>query len=202
MPSDESYAYPKNFIGKRRDWYSRGHLCMKMHGERLGSAEGWNTHTFYNAVPQRQLFNAGIWLDLEYLTAAWAQEYGSVWIIDGPIFADKVPSFFIGEPGEMPVAVPDALFKIVVKEGQDVDMPDVLAFIYPQVGAGYYNGKPYNHLRYLTTVEEIEKITGLSFFTELPPAKRKQLAKLQAVELWPVEERDFLPACSGKNFNN
>lgn len=197
MPSDNSYAYPKKFIGKKRDWFSRGHLCMKMHGERLGAAQGWNTHTFFNAVPQRQLFNAGIWLDLEYLTAAWAQKYGSVWVIDGPIFADKAASFYIGEAGEMPVAVPDALFKIVIKEGISTQQPDILAFIYPQVGAGYYNGKPYNHLRYITTIDEIEKLTGINFISNLPKAIQKQLKKLQAPALWPVDKKDFLPACQG-----
>src|SRR5688572_8866630 len=51
MPDDSSYAYPKSFTSVRKDWFSRGHLAMKMHAERLGQDAGWNTHTFYNAVP-------------------------------------------------------------------------------------------------------------------------------------------------------
>lgn len=97
MPKDASYAYSKAFLKNRKDWFSRGHLAMKLHAERLGDAAAWNTHTFYNAVPQRQLFNAGIWQDLEDYTAAWAQHYGDVWVITGPIFADKSPIVYLGE---------------------------------------------------------------------------------------------------------
>ena len=45
------------------------------------------------------------------------------------------------------VAIPDAFFKIVVREG-DGDAPDVLVFNYPQRGLGCKVKKPatYNHL--------------------------------------------------------
>lgn len=201
MPTDDSYSYPKRFLKGKSDWFSRGHLAMKMHAERLGQAEGWNTHTFFNAVPQRQLFNAGIWLDLEYLTAAWAQDYGRVWVIAGPIFADRFPVAYLGEQGELPVAIPDALFKIVIKEGVESDVPDVLAFIYPQVGPGYYSGKPYNHLRYVTTVDEIEKLTGIDFFTGLSTPKEKALEMKMADQLWPASNAGLLPVCSSRTAN-
>lgn len=196
MPDDDSYAYPAKFTKKRKDWFSRGHLAMKMHAERLGQEAGWNTHTFYNAVPQRQLFNAGIWQDLENLTAAWAQRYGAVWVITGPIFADKAPNAFIGEEGEMPVAIPDAFFKIVIKEGEESNIPDVLAFIYPQVGPGYYRGKPYDHTRYLTTVDEIEKLTGIDFLTRLSASQQRKIESEEAFSLWFVEKLDFINACN------
>ncbi|MGB4057718.1 MAG: DNA/RNA non-specific endonuclease [Alphaproteobacteria bacterium] len=200
MPDDKSYAYPKAFTSKRKDGFSRGHLAMKMHAERLGADAGWNTHTFYNAVPQRQRFNAGIWLDLEDLTSAWAQEYGSIWIITGPIFADKSPYASIGQEGEFPVAIPDALFKIVVKESVDPERPDVLAFIYPQVGAGYYEGKPFDHTRYMTSIDEIEKLTGIDFFQSLPDAAKETIKSQEKHPLWPVKNQDFIKACqSGYN---
>src|SRR3989338_541597 len=200
MPDDKSYAYPKAFTSSHKDWFSRGHLAMKMHAERMGGSAGWNTHTFYNAVPQRQLFNAGIWLDLEDLTAAWAQKYGAVWIIDGPIFADKSPNAYIGEEGEFPVAIPDAFFKIVIKEGMVTNKPDILAFIYPQVGAGYYEGKPYDHSRYMTSIDEIQKLTGLEFLKNIPAANRKVLIKQNIREVWPADKKDFIKAC-GRKYN-
>lgn len=198
MPDDKSYGYPKAFTSEHKDWFSRGHLAMKMHAERLGADAGWNTHTFYNAVPQRQLFNAGIWLDLEDLTAAWAQEYGSVWVITGPIFADNSPHSYIGEQNELPVAIPDALFKIVIKEGKDHQIPDVLAFIYPQVGAGYYEGKPFDHTRYLTSVHEVEKLTGLEFLRSLSKSDKEKIEGNTLRQLWFSQKRGFLRACQGK----
>lgn len=197
MPEDSSYAYPSDFRSNHPDWFSRGHLAMKMLAERLGAAAGWNTHTFYNAVPQRQLFNAGIWLDLEDLTGAWAQKYGSVWVITGPIFADRSPIAYLGENGELPVAIPDALFKIVIKDGPQPNSPDVMAFIYPQVGPGYYMGKPYDHTRYMTSIDEIEKLTGIDFLTTLSVSDQERIESYANRILWPSRSDDFVRACRG-----
>lgn len=77
-PSDASYRYNRAFRKSYKDWYERGLLQMKFIAERMGHDAAANTHTFLNAVPQRATFNKGIWLDLEYITSAWADKYGSV----------------------------------------------------------------------------------------------------------------------------
>lgn len=64
MPDDNSYKTTKAFRDARPDWFARGHLAAKLLAERLGADAAWNTHAFHNAVPQMQLFNAGIWLDM------------------------------------------------------------------------------------------------------------------------------------------
>jgi len=194
MPRDASYVFPRTFRSKHRAWFVRGHLAMKLHAERLGANAAWNTHTFYNAVPQRQSFNAGIWLDLENLTAAWAQHFGAVWIITGPVFMDKYPYAFLGEDGEFPVAIPEALFKIVVKESTDPERPDVLAFLYPQVGPGFLR-KPYDHTHYLTTIDEIEALTGIDFLTNLPDSIERDIERSKATAIWAADENDFVAAC-------
>lgn len=197
-PTDASYAYSEAYRKGHAD-YDRGHLCMKLIAERLGKDAAYNTHTVLNAVPQWATFNQGIWLDLELLTAAWAQRYGRVWVVTGPIFAEKSPTGFIGETNrhEVRVGVPDALFKIVIKEGGG-STPDVLAFIYPQVGPGYSGKNPdkkYDHTRFLTSVAEIEEFTGLRFLTRLSPAIQKKIKQRPATALWPVKKADFISAC-------
>ena len=171
---------------------------MKLLDERLGEDAEWNTHTFYNAVPQRQIFNAGIWQDLENFTGAWAQHFGAAWIVTGPIFADRHTFAQLGDEGEFPVAIPDALFKIVIKEGSDPGRPDVLAFIYPQVGPGY-SFRPYDHVRFLTTVDEIEEMTGIDFLTSLSETVETSIEANRSSELWPVTEGDFIRACQGND---
>ena len=195
-PEDDTYKYSREFRNKHKSWFVRGHLCMKLHAERLGSDAAWNTHTMFNAVPQRQDFNGGIWLDMEYLTSAWAQRFGSVWVITGPIFGDNHAYGFIGEPekDEMLVAIPEALFKIVIKESSG-GIPEVLAFIYPQIGPGY-DEDPFDHSRFLTTVSEIEKRTNLSFFNSLSASQRELIRSSQTSDLWPVEAGDFIEACN------
>jgi len=94
----------------------------------------------------------------------------------------------------MKVAIPEALFKIVVKESDDPHKPDVLAFIYPQIGPGY-TSEPYRHERYLTSVDVIEELTGLDFLTELPDSDENEIERLIADKLWEVAEDDFIEAC-------
>ena len=173
-PNDDSY---------RSSGFDRGHMAMKLLVERLAQDRkhrhaAYNTHTVLNAVPQRPKFNRCIWKNLEYLTGAWAQEYGKIWIIQGPVFYPYQPAAWIGEEGERKVAVPDAVFKIVVR-----DKPmRVLAFLYPQLGPEYFlscsDDRDYRHERFLTTVNEIEMLTGLDF--RLP----ERLEGARAAALW------------------
>lgn len=195
-PTDASYAYPASWRKTHPDWYERGHLCMKLIAERIGNQAGYNTHSLLNAVPQREFFNKGIWKDLELLSAAYAQKYGKVWVVTGPIFFGKKPKEWIGEKtkGEVPVAVPDALFKIIIKEGKVAGRPDVLAFIYNQQGAGYQKG-PFKHSSYAVSVDEIEQATGLDFLTALPDDIEAEVEKVKSSVLWPVSKEDFIPAC-------
>ncbi|KPV93912.1 Nuclease precursor [Pseudoalteromonas sp. P1-9] len=167
---------------------------MKLIAERMGHDAAANTHTFLNAVPQRSKFNSGIWLDLEYITTAWAQENDRIWIVTGPIYIDGIASGYIGEDDEFKVSIPDALYKIVVKENKKSPTPDVLAFIYPQVGAGYYS-KHYDHKRYLTSVDEIELLTGLNFLSTLPDDVENHLEKLRAEKIWPYQKENIIDAC-------
>ena len=92
---------------------------------------------------------------------------------------------------------PDALFKIVIKDSEEPDTPDVLAFIYPQVGPGY-TAKEYFHENYLTSVDEIEALTGLEFLTDLPEEIEDSIEESVAESLWEVEEEDFIEACQGE----
>ena len=187
-PKDQTYAYSTAFRSNNPNWYVRGHLCMKQHAWRLGANADWNTHTMLNAVPQRQNFNAGIWLDLEDLTAEWADKYGAVWVVAGPIFEPEklTPTDWLGEPkkGEVAAAIPDKLFKIVIRETEDPNRPEVLAFAYPQdVG----KSNPYDHRPYLFSVDDIEKKTGLDFLTILPDEIEEDIEKVKAISLWPAE---------------
>jgi endonuclease G len=196
MPDDRSYRTTNAFRHSHPAWFARGHLAMKLLAERLGDDAQWNTHSFYNAVPQRQSFNAGIWLDLENLTGAWAQHFGTVWIVTGPVFADRHAYAHLGDSGEFPVAIPEALFKIVIRESGIPNRPNFLAFIYPQVGPGYSH-RPFDHTRFLTTVDEIEQLTGIDFLTSLPDAVEAELEAQQGPGLWPADAGDFIPACEG-----
>lgn len=192
--------------------FDRGHMAMKLLVERLGQDAAYNTFTVLNAIPQRARFNSGIWQSIELLTGAWAQTYDRVWVIQGPVFYDLKTLSWIGDEGERKVAIPDAVFKIVIRfktaEEQekaavrDKEAPVVLAFLYPQVGPGYTGPRDeFRHARFLTTIDEIEKLTSLNFKLSDDPSVEKRLERTRANELWEPstvvrkQRRTFVSAC-------
>lgn len=197
-PNDASYA---------GSGFDRGHMAPKLLAARVSPAAEWNTHTVLNAVPQRGRFNQQIWKDLEAITGAWAQLYGEVWVIQGPVFDKGAKPAVIGDRGEQQIAVPDALYKIVVRAKTVAERaaapearrkePEVLVFLYPQLGPRYYgSSKDYDHARFLTTLDEVEEVTRLTFFPKLDQAVRKRLRTTRAAALWPTErpaDRPDLP---------
>ena len=201
-PDDDSYKH---------GGFDRGHMAAILLAARISEAAEWNTHTVLNAVPQRRRFNQQIWKNLEARTGAWAQAYGEIWVIQGPVFGKGTPYFFIGDEGEYQVAVPDALFKIVMREKTDNEKvaatdkekndPEMLVFLYPQLGPGYYWTKTdFQHERFLTTLGEVEKLTKLTFYAEadalgINASALKRLRKHRAEKLWQATDEDFLNAC-------
>ena len=199
-PDDDSY---------RNSGYDRGHMAMKLLVERLGQHAAYCTHTTLNAIPQRSRFNQQVWQDLENLTGAWAQIYGRIWVIQGPVFYPNMAiTSWIGDEGELRVAVPDAAFKIVIRARTEVeagalgDGLEVLAFIYPQLGPGYFRPRTdYRHERFLTTVDEIEQLTGLDFRLSTDRAVERSLERRRAEAIWEpsvvdrTQKRLFLTGC-------
>ena len=188
-PDDDSYTYSKQWRKDHADLNcDRGHMCRKYHAFRLGANADWNTHTLLNICPQHKFLNQGIWLDLESKTDEWADKYGSVWIITGPVVYNNKPSHWFGEEdkGEVLAAVPDAFFKIVVREKENSPWPRVLAFLYPQLGWDYKRkaDTEFNHLPYLTSVDTIEALTGLDFLTALPDGIETRVERFTANRLW------------------
>ncbi len=172
-PHDDSY---------RGSGYDRGHMCQKLIATRLGDNADWNTHTFLNACPQEADFNRGIWLDLEKKTAKWADAFGAVWVVCGPVFWGGKARMWIGDDDELPVAVPDAFFKLVIRESDGAGGVDVLAFLYPQ--HRYPRKSPYDHTPFLVSVDFIESITGLDFLTTLGSDDQDAVEAEAATELW------------------
>lgn len=174
-PTDDTY---------RGSGYDRGHMCMKQIAWRLGPEADWNTHTMLNACPQLHRFNAGIWLDMEELTQKWADKFGKVWVICGPVFMKDRKRRYIGDEGEMKIPVPDAFFKIVIRENKD--RLDVLAFLYTHREIEKVNGK-YPHSDYPVPVDTIERLTGLDFLTDLPDEQEDEIEKSAAEKIWDTE---------------
>ena len=186
VPMDDSYHYSENRQKANPEnlqlGFDRGFMCMKQHALRLGEDAYWNSHTLLNACPQKSKLSRGIWLDMGNMIADWADDFGPLWVITGPVIYNNKPLKWLGQDGEVPVAIPDAFFKIVVRIRSG--SPEVLAFIYPQEGIAYKRTGGYDHTPYLTSVDTIEALTGLNFFPEVPDNVEREIEGVVQIRLW------------------
>ena len=135
--------------------YDRGHMCPA--GDNKWDATAMRqTFLFTNICPQNHGLNKYEWNDLEIKCREWAQQYGAIDIVCGPIFdhADSQQKTV----GRNRVWVPDRFFKVVLcRSGQ----PKAIGFIFLNAGVKQTMKEA------VCSVDEIERLTGIDFFPAL-----------------------------------
>jgi endonuclease G len=134
--------------------YDRGHLAPA--GDMKWSSTAMSV-SFYmsNMSPQNPSFNRGIWKRLENQVRQWAVDNGSVYIATAGVLNGSLTTI-----GSNRVAVPLYYYKVVL----DYREPELkgIGFILP-------NRKGENNLKsYAITINQVESITGIDFFHNLP----------------------------------
>ena len=142
--------------------YDRGHMAPA--GDMKWSKQAMQ-ESFYmtNICPQDHHLNTEDWNDLEMKSREWARRYGKVYIACGPIYKG-IRNEYIGEHR---VKVPDAFFKVILID--DARKSYALGFL--------FENKPGERplKEYLVSVDEIEKLTGMDFFSILPDEVENRL---------------------------
>ena len=156
-----------------RSGYDRGHLAPNYGiATRYGEVAQRETFLMSNITPQKHALNAGLWRELEERVATcYPARYGEVWVLVGPIFGAKPKKLRGG------VAVPEAFFKIIIDENEG--KLRTLAFIVPQDPPA--TAEP---ARFLTTIEEIQRRTGLDFLSEIEDAAEREIEQQRAKRVW------------------
>lgn len=129
-----------------------------------------------NIVPQNSDCNRNIWNSLEQQVRNWVKRQKRFYVFTGPVLASNLPK--IGKDNR--ISVPTYLYKIVV-------LPDVInpantqvkAFLIPNEG-----GLGYKFAAYATTVDTIEKATGLDFLAILPDDIENKIEQKIATVRW------------------
>lgn len=144
-----------------RSGYDRGHMCPS--GDCKWSQQAQEeSFLMTNICPQNHNLNVGDWNEMENQCRRWAEKYGRIYIVAGPIlFKGKHKTI-----GKHKVVVPDAFFKVVLFAGDD---PMAIGFIYRNRSGNRPKGD------YVNTVEEVERITGIKFFPKLKNKKVKSI---------------------------
>ena len=153
--------------------YDRGHNAPnRAIGICFGEQAQLETFLMSNILPESKPLNEQVWEHLETSEILnYAQRYGSVWVITGPVFGVEGKQLVSG------VVVPDACYKILVRE--DDGKPSVLAFEIPQSVHGNEEVGDF-----LQPVRKIEQDTGLDFMGELPAEVQNRLEAQRAKRMW------------------
>lgn len=138
---------------------TRGHQAP------LGTFKGTNlweqTNFLSNITPQKGNLNGGAWLKLEERVRGIVQQCDVVYVITGPLYEREMPKL---PKADEPHVIPSGYWKLVVlnteKEPQDLL---VSAFIFDQ-----QTPKDESIKSGETTVDEVERRSGLNFFADLP----------------------------------
>lgn len=185
--------------------YARGHLAPYgvMGGDRDNNGrtaaedpDGFDASTVFqsnlmsNIAPQHHAgFNnvPGLWGRLErFVQDTLVTRCGlEVWVFAGTIFG-------IGEPErvgpDQTIGVPPIFFKLVIREGEvRNDMPMVLAFLFPHSRVAHGNLQDY-----LVSVDVIESLSGLDFFSDFGKEVQGLLEDTDTFGNWG----EFNAACS------
>lgn len=147
--------------------FDRGHMAPA--ADMKFSAEAMNeSFLLSNMAPQVGIgFNRHIWADLEADVREWAERRKDLVVITGPVYGTKTI-------GANKVAVPTHFFKIAYEPSRN----RAIAFLLPNKKIKGNDLKPY-----LTSVDEIEELTGFDFFPDVSNARQRRVEK-NVSSLW------------------
>jgi endonuclease G len=159
--------------------YDRGHLCpaADMDFSRVAMEESF---LMSNVSPQAPEFNRGIWKDLESEVREWAKQKHRLYVVTGPVFSENK-----GTIGQDRVLVPGYFFKVLFDESS---MPEIIAFVLP-------NQKSDRPLAdFAVSVDELEKLTGFDFFSQLPDEVENKIESKVELAGWFAGAKAHEPA--------
>ena len=170
--ADEEVPEPRvDTYDYMRSGYDRGHMCPA--GDNHWSQKAMEqSFLMTNVCPQIPALNSGLWNTIEKQCRTWAQEYSDVYIVCGPIYFNQKHKTI----GKNKVQVPEAFFKVVLRlKGE----PKAIGFICRNASA-----KGHKKTDYVNSVDEVERITGMDFFSQLPDDIEQQIEGQADIKDW------------------
>lgn len=163
----------------RNSGWDRGHMAPA--GDMKWSIKAMDeSYYFTNICPQNHELNTGDWKELEEKCRYWAEKFGSLYIVCGPIVTDNTH----GKLGDNEIVIPDKFFKVLLtrKDGEWHGT----GFIFhnpPKRNSRLSTRPPVNRPleSYLVTIDEVEAVTGLDFFHKLPDSVEKEVEQQKAL---------------------
>lgn len=151
--------------------YDRGHLCPAGDNKWNGDAMR-DCYLMTNMCPQTSTLNSGIWNSIEKRCRAWAEKYGEIYIVCGPLFIGTKHKTI----GKNKVVVPEAFFKVILCLGDEPKAIGYICYNHDQRGK--------DMLDFVKTIDEIEETTGYDFFSSLPDSLESKIEAICDLSRW------------------
>lgn len=133
--------------------FDRGHLAPA--ADMLCDEKAMEESFYYsNISPQHPSLNRGKWRSLEEMVRQWAIEFGTVYIVSGPLFMDSIKYI-----GNNQVAIPSHFYKAVLVYTKQYKQS--IGFILPNEKCSE------DIFKYAVTVDSIEIISGFDLYYKL-----------------------------------
>jgi endonuclease G len=155
--------------------YDRGHLAPS--ADFRWSQEALSQSYFYsNMSPQKPEFNRERWAELE----AWVRTYvvdfkEPVFVVTGPVLKEGLK-----KQGKNEVSIPEQFYKVVLDLSGNEHK--AIAFLMPNDHCAY----PVSG--YVTSIDEIENLTRLDFFSSLNDDEESRVEAMKSIDGWIHEE--------------
>ncbi len=166
-PGVKGCPLPEEYAGSGLD---RGHLVpagdLKWNGTAMRQS-----FMLTNVGPMHKALNEGGWAKLEEKVREWTARDSALLVFTGPVVSDGDTTLASGR-----VKVPSAYYKVIM--APCVRPIRVIAFIYPN---GHSGGRLQ---QYAVSVDEVERRTGLDFFSTLPPEEQQRLESPVNLDAW------------------
>lgn len=156
--------------------YDRGHMSPNFGiVTRYGQESQRETFLMTNIIPQRPSLNRQWWERLERLISRdYSEQFDEVWVLTGPVYKTT------GEWINGRVKVPSHNYMIIKTEVNG--RLEILSFLVHQEVEGSEK-----HTPYLTTVREIERVTGLNFNPLFEQSFSDSIETVLPTHMWVVE---------------
>ena len=155
--------------------WTKGHL-MPAADAAFSTSTMSETFYFTNICPQNETLNAGDWQYLEKRVRQWANRYGSIWVVTGPIVGENR----YGTIGERDVVVPESFYKALLICKQNGSY-SAIAFVMDNDDDRYY-------LRDCSmTINDLEALTGFDFFPGLDDKVEEKVENTVRLSDWGIK---------------
>ena len=169
---DTDTKNPTTTLDYAQSGYDRGHMCPA--GDNKWSQQALDeTFLMTNICPQNHNLNKNDWNELEMKCRHWARKYGKIYIVCGPLLRGTQHKE-IG-PRQRRVTVPEGFYKVVLRLGKS---PAAIGFVYENKGFRQ------SLQQTMCTVDEVERQTGIDFFSELVDIIEKRVEASASLEDW------------------